>query len=309
MPVTETGFDVVTGAYSYTGRYIAKRLTAVGRRVRTLTRSRPGQADPRIEAVPYSFDDFDRLVDHLRGAETLYNTYWARFERDEMTFEQAIRNSTKLFEAARKADVERIVHVSITNPSPASTLPYFRGKALVEKALVEVGLPFVIVRPTVVFGKEDVLINNIAFLLRRLPVFGIAGDGRYRLRPVHVDDVARLCVEGAQDADNAVVEAVGPETLSFKEMVEHIRDAVGSPARLIHLPPSLVALCAKVVGWGLKDVLLTADELAGVMTELVTSDSPTTGKIFFSEWISKNGEELGREYVSELERNFTGVSA
>src|SRR5262249_37427495 len=149
--------------------------------VRTITGD-PSRADPfggRVEAFPFSFDDPARLTETLRGADTLYNTYWVRFDWRGTTYAQAIANTRTLFAAAREAGVRRIVHVSITNPSESSSLPYFRGKAELERDLRESGISYAIVRPTVVFGREDILINNIAWLLRRLPLFVIPGDGSY----------------------------------------------------------------------------------------------------------------------------------
>jgi nucleoside-diphosphate-sugar epimerase len=227
MSVADPLLDVVTGAFSYTGRHIAERLLAAGRSVRTLT-NQPDPPNPfreSVETFPYAFDDLDELRRSLNGASTLYNTYWVRFERGAVAFQRAVENSSRLFEAARRAGVERIIHVSVTNPSLDSPLPYFRGKALVEEALVAAGVSHAVVRPTVVFGPGDILINNIAWLLRRFPVFAIPGSGRYRVRPVHVDDVARTCVEAAESDDDLIVDAVGARGHGLRG------DGLGHPGR------------------------------------------------------------------------------
>jgi NADH dehydrogenase len=106
--------------------------------------------------------------------------------------------------------VQRIVHVSITNPSEESPLEYFSGKARLEQALAATAMSYAILRPTVLFGKEDILINNIAWALRRLPVFGVFGDGHYRLQPIYVDDLAQLAVEQGANRENVVIDAIGP---------------------------------------------------------------------------------------------------
>jgi NADH dehydrogenase len=299
-------FDVVTGAFSYTGAAIAGRLLDAGRRVRTLT-GHPDRDHPlraTVEAHPYSFDDPGALRGSLEGATHLYNTYWVRFLHGDVGFDQAIENSRRLFEAARDAGIRRIIHVSITKPSADSPLPYFRGKALVEEALAEIGVPHTIVRPTVVFGGGDILINNIAWLLRRLPVFGIPGSGTYRVRPVHVEDVARLCVEGARARTNKVVDAVGPETFTFEEMVRMIADAVGSRARLVHVPPVAVEAVARLIGLAVRDVVLTEQELEGLMAELVTTQGRATGETRLSDWVREHAGELGKTYASELARHY-----
>ena len=255
--------DVVTGAFGYTGKYITRELLARGRRVRTLTGhpDRPNPFGVESEVFPYAFDDPPRLVDALRGADVLYNTYWIRFPKGERTFERAVEHTRILFRAAKEAGVRRVVHVSITNPSEDSPLPYFRGKALCEQALKETGLSYAILRPTVIYGREDILINNIAWFLRRFPIFGIPGDGQYRVQPIYVEDMARLAVALGAREDNAVVDAVGPETFTFDALVRLLRDAVGSRALMVHLPPRMAWAVAQVVGWLVGDVILTWDEV------------------------------------------------
>jgi uncharacterized protein YbjT (DUF2867 family) len=304
--MTATGLDVVTGAYSYTGKYIAARLLEAGRTVRTLT-NHPARSDPfagQVPALPYRFDDPVALARSLDGAEVLYNTYWVRFDHGPVRLADAVEQSRALFQAARRAGVSRIVHVSITNPSLSSPLPYFRGKALVEQALAECGLPSAIVRPTVVFGDEDVLVNNIAWLLRRIPVFAVAGDGRYRLRPVHVDDVAALCVDAAAADGDLVVDAVGPEVFTFAELVGAIAAAIRRRPLLLHVPPPVIPVLSRLLSVALRDVLLTRDELRGMMAELVTTDGPATGSIALTDWLHERGDLLGRRYASEVERHY-----
>jgi uncharacterized protein YbjT (DUF2867 family) len=304
--VTDTGLDVVTGAFSYTGAAIANRLLAEGRRVRTLTGhpDRPSEIRGRVEVAPYAFDDPKAMTKSLEGATTLYNTYWVRFTRGDVSFGRAASNSLTLFRAAREAGVRRIVHLSVTKPSPDSPFPYFRGKALVERILAESGLPYAIVRPTVIFGPGDILVNNIAWLLRRFPVFAIPGAGTYRLRPVHADDVANLCLKTSQATANLIADAVGPETMTFEEMVSLIRDAVGSRSRLVHVPPTIARVAAGGIGLLVRDVLVTDHELGGLMGELACTDGPATGDIRFSEWIREEGRRLGLRYSSEIRRHF-----
>ena len=200
------GFDVVTGAFSYSGAAIARDLLAAGRQVRTVT-GHPGRAPSGtpVEVRPLDFADPSGLADSLRGAGTLYNTYWVRFPKGQVDHQRAVANSRTLFYAARDAGVARIVHVSITHPDAASRYSYFRGKAAVERILAGTGVPHAIVRPAVLFGGDGVLINNIAWLLRRVPVFAVGGTGAYRIRPVHIDDLARLCLAAGSAAERVPV--------------------------------------------------------------------------------------------------------
>jgi uncharacterized protein YbjT (DUF2867 family) len=296
-------FDVVTGAFSYTGSYIARRLVQEGKAVRTLTRRPPEQGSSHIEVVPYRWES-DALVRALEGAGTLYNTYWIRVARGQTSFEEAVHNSGLLFDSAKRAGVQRIVHVSITKADQAPYLSYFAGKAEVEASLKESGVSYAVVRPTVVYGREDVLINNIAWLLRRIPIFVIAGSGDYRVRPVHVDDVARICVEAARSTQDITIDAVGPETMTFEGMVRRIRSAVGSKSIIVHSPRWVFVTIARFLGIVLRDELMSAAELRGLMDELVATDGPATGEVSFLEWIHKSRETLGRAYVSETKRNY-----
>ena len=229
----------VTGAFSYSGKYITRRLLERDEQVITLTGhpDRPDPYDGKVKAYPLNFEDEAGLIASLQGVQTFYNTYWVRFDRGENTQPRAVENTRTLVKAAVKAGVERIVHISITNPSSDSHLPYFWGKAANEQAVIESGLSYAILRPTVLFGAEDILINNIAWLLRRFPFFAIPGDGGYRLQPVFVDDLAKLAVDVGYTQDNIVWDAVGPDVFTFEELVRLIGKTLGLNRSLLHVPP------------------------------------------------------------------------
>jgi uncharacterized protein YbjT (DUF2867 family) len=301
-----TELDVVTGAFSYSGAAIAGQLLARGRMVRTLT-AHPGRAPTGtpVEVRPLDFTRPDELRRSLAGAHTLYNTYWVRFAHGRVSHETAVANSRLLFTAAVAAGVRRIVHVSITNPSLTAADSYFRGKAQVEQALADSGVPsHAVARPAVLFGGDGVLLNNIAWLLRRLPVFAIGGNGNYRLRPIHVDDLAALCVDLGTRTDTVTLDAVGPDSVTFRQLVEAIRTAVGSRSVIVPVPGTTIPVVAGVLGLVLRDTLLTAAEYRSMAAGLADSTAPTTGRIAVTEWIREHGEELGRHYASELDRHF-----
>ena len=302
----DTGLDAVTGAFSYSGGAIAAELSRQGRRVRTLT-GHPERA-PRgtdIETRPLNFDDPIRLVESLRGVTTLYNTYWIRFARGRRDHDEAAANSRTLFHAAHRAGVQRIVHVSITNPSIESPFPYFRGKALVERALAETGTSYAVVRPAIFFGNDGVLLNNIAWLLRRFPVFAVGGDGQYRVRAIHVDDLARLCVQSGAERTDMVIDAVGPDRPTFIELAEAIRAAVGSRSRIIRVPGFIIPVLSSVLGLAVHDVLLTRDEYRAMAAGLADVNGPSTGETSVYEWLTHHADTLGVTYANELTRHFS----
>jgi NADH dehydrogenase len=296
------GLDVVTGAFGYSGAAIARELLVAGRRVRTLTaRPAPATAAGAIEVHALDFDDPVGLVDSLQGATTLYNTYWVRLPRGGNDHRAAAANSRALFHAARRAGVERIVHVSITHPDIRSPYTYFRGKAEVERALVEVGIPYAVLRPAVLFGGSGgVLFNNIAWLLRHLPVFAIGGRGDYRVRAIHVDDLARLALSVGATRTDLVLDAVGPERPTFIELVDTVRQAVGSRARLVRVPGPVVPLLASALGVALRDVLLSREEFRAMADGLADTEGPASGETALSSWVWDHREMLGRRYAKDL---------
>jgi uncharacterized protein YbjT (DUF2867 family) len=303
-----TPTDLVTGAFSYSGAQIAERLLDSGRGVRTLTYhpDRPHPLRASVDALEYRFDDPAALARSMEGVSTLYNTFWVRFDHGKTSFANAIESSRMLFFAAKRAGVQRIVHLSITNPSLESPLPYFRGKALVEYALAQSGVPYSIVRPTWIFGGErDVLANNIAWILRRLPAFALPGDGAYPVQPVHVSDLARICTGAGNATGDVVIDAAGPETMPFRDLVALVRAAVDTSSPIVHIPPPVMAIAARALGLLVGDVVLTADEIRGLMAGLLISHEPPRGRIAFSQWLNEHATSVGRSYANELQRHFT----
>jgi NADH dehydrogenase len=300
----------VTGAFGYTGCYIARQLLDAGQRVITLTNTlnRPNPFGDRVKAYPFHFDDPDQLCQSLEGITTLYNTYWVRFNHKTFTFEQAIHNTSRLFEAAKKAGVQRIVHISITNPSIDSPLDYFRGKAQVERLLMDLGISYAIVRPTLLFGSEGVLINNVAWMLRTFPIFGVFGLGRYKLQPVYVGDLANLCVQQGMRRENTIINAVGPETFTFREFIQTIARTIGVRRIILPTPPFVAAIISKLIGLWVHDVMITGDEIKSLMNNLLVVDSPPTGSTKLTCWLEQNKDLLGKHYISELLRRHNASS-
>lgn len=302
MQTNET--HAVTGAFGFSGKYIAERLLAEGKKVITITNSfrRRNAFGGKVQAFPFHFDDPKQLTESLRGVSVLYNTYWVRFNHRNFTHEEAVRNTRILFAAAREAGVERVVHVSITNPSEDSPLEYFSGKARLERALIESGLSYAILRPAVLFGKEDILVNNIAWALRRLPAFPVFGDGEYRLRPIHVADLAALAVQQGKERENRIIDAVGPETFTYRELAETLGAIIGHQRPVISVPPAFGHAVGWVVGRLFGDVMITREEIKGLMGNLLDVDSPATGTSKLTEWAAAHSANLGLLYTSELAR-------
>lgn len=298
--------DAVTGATSYTGRFIAERLVAAGRGVVDLTR-RPRLPHPLGDSARSALLDFarpERIADALQGVDTLFNTFWIRFEHRSITYPWAIERSRTLFAAAVQAGVRRIVHISVINAAHDAPTAYFRAKATVEEALIGSGLSYAIVRPTVTFGPGDILLNNLAWTLRRLPVFGIPGDGRYPIQPVHVDDIADLAVRAASLPGGEIIDAAGPDTFTFREFVSLVREAIGSRALVVPIPVGAALLAARLIGLVVRDEVLRRDEVAELEAGLMRSAEPPTGSVHLAGWLAANADALGRRWSNELDRHF-----
>jgi uncharacterized protein YbjT (DUF2867 family) len=302
----DSAFDVVTGAFSFTGRFIARRLLAEGRAIRTLTNhpQRPGADDFKVEVAPLQFSDYPALVDNLRGADVLYNTYWIRFPHGGTFFGDAVSNTHTLMSAAVEAGVRKVVHISVSNPSVDSPLAYYAGKARAEAIVRDSGLQWAIIRPTLIFGAGDILINNIAWLLRRMPVFVIPGLGTYRLQPVAGEDVADIAFWAAGVQSGITVDAAGPDTITYAELVEGVSIAVARRPRRVYAPPRLTITAGNLVGLLVGDVVLTREELQGLMDELLVSHQPPLGRRRIDDWLLRSAETLGKNYASELNRHF-----
>ncbi|MCE5322193.1 NAD(P)H-binding protein [bacterium] len=298
--------NAVTGAFGFSGRYITERLLAKGISVVSLTGhpERSHNFGDRVTSKPFSFDDPTELAKSLQGVTTLYNTYWIRFERDNITFDKAVANSCVLIDAAKSAGVRRIVHISITNPSVDSPLPYYSGKALVEETIVESGLSYAILRPNVLFGDQGILINNIAWFLRHLPMFGVPGSGEYKIQSIFVEDLADLAVEWGGRGENTIFDAVGPEVYTFDNLIRLIKDVINSRAIVIHIPPIFALAATQIIGTLVHDVVLTPEEVNGLLANLLVSKNEPTGHTSLAGWIESNREWLGKEYFSEVKKHF-----
>lgn len=299
-----SNIHAITGVFGYSGKYIASILLENGEEVISLTNStnRESAFQGRIKAYPFHFEDPTKLIKQLQDVKVLYNTYWVRFNHKNFTHRDAVKNTKILFDAAKQASVERIVHVSITNPTEDTDLEYFSGKWELEEYLKSLGISYSILRPTVIFGKEDILINNIAWTLRKFPVFGIFGDGRYMLQPIYVEDLAKLAVEQGNNRENRIIDAIGPETFSYEDLVKMIREKLKLKRGIMHIHPTFGYFMSKVIGIFVKDNIITKPEIKGLMGNYLFTESDPAGSTKLSEWVEKHADNLGKKYHNEIGR-------
>jgi len=298
--------NVVTGSFGYIGKYITRELLGRGETVRTIT-THLNKLNPfgdQVKAFPYNFDNPAALLENLEGCDVLFNTYWVRFNYRQWSFERALENTRTLFSCAKKAGVKKIVQISVTNPTESDALPYYKGKALQEKLLKELGVDYRIVRPTLVFGKEDILVNNIAWTIRKFPFVPIFGTGQYKVQPVFVEDLAKIAVDSLRSQSLEPIDAIGPESFSYTEFLQLIASTLNRDVLFVHASPRVGIFIGQIISLFVRDVVLTSDELKGLMLNKLTSTQKPNGRTLFSEWLRENKDSIGSRYASELKRHF-----
>lgn len=299
----------ITGVLGYSGRYIAQEAAKQGWRVIGLTNSAERLDNTEgweLRPMPWSTAE-----DVLADVNVLVNTYWVRFsyaggKHAAFSHEEAIRNTRILFDAARRAGVQRIIHTSITCPDATSTLPYFRGKAELETALESTGIAHSILRPAVLFGdspQESILINNMAWSLRRLPAVATFGWGHYQLQPLHVQDFAEIALREAEQTDqHRIIHATGQETYTFRALWKLLAEAMGISRLILPVPAGIGYAATSVLGHCKNDIMLTRDEISGLCENRLAVPGSGIGSRPLSQWVRQHADTLGRTYESELAR-------
>lgn len=297
---SEGPFDAVTGAFSQTGHAIAQALHARGRSVRSITRAPPDPSG-RIPVIPPAFDDPAALTQALRGCEVLHSTYWARFGIGG-SFDPLVENSRILYDCARRAGVKRVVQVTVAHADAPTGIPYWEAKGRLESVLRESGLPHSILRPALIVGPQDTLINNVAWAMRRLPMMAMPGRGQYRVRPVAVDDLGELAAAHGERSGDVAVAAVGPESFTYREFLAAVRDAMGARCLLAPMPARAARLTANALGAVLREPLLGPGEVEAMRRGLLHVDGEATCPTRFSEWLDAHASGLGRTFHSQRRR-------
>lgn len=297
--------SVVTGAFGFTGKYISKLLLSKGESIKTFTNKVNRDIfGEKIEIFKYDFRNKEYLIKAMSNAKRLYNTYWIRFPYKNISFKEVINNTKILIDCAKEANIEKVIHISITNANPKSKFQYFKYKGIVEEMIKDSKIDYFILRPTVIFGKESILINNIAWFLKKLPLFFIFGKGRYLVQPIYIEDLAKIAVFGADNFKNKIVDIVGPEIFEFKEMINLIKTKISSKSKIIYLPSFLFQIFIPILNFLTKDIVLTKEELKALKDNLLYSKEEPLGKKKFTDWIDENKDNLGKEYFSELLRHY-----
>lgn len=298
----------ITGALGFTGKYITKQLIEKGHIVQTLTNSpeRPNPFGDKLRIFPLDFNNEEGLVNSLKGTNILYVTYWVRFaykSKDLVFFHsQGEENTKKLFDAAKKAGVGKIVYISISNPDENSPYEYFYRKARIEKYLINSGVPYAILRPCILFGNEDILFNNIAWAIRKFPLFPVFKEKECKIQPIFVEDLAALAIESAQKKENILMDACGPEIFHYRDLAKTIRKILNKKCLIFTLPRSWIYSAGKIISMITSDQILTRDEINALCDGLLYSRNPPLAPKRFTKWLNENRKTFGTRYANETKR-------
>ncbi len=238
----------VTGGTGFVGRALVRHLIEAGHEVRVLLR--PGGQNPRlpkgvpVEVALTALDDPRGLRAALAGVDAVYHLAGGEWFGVQADLAQVdVRGTQALAEAAAEMKVQRVIYLSHLGAEPASAYPVLRAKGLAEAVLRRSGVPYTILRSALAFGPGDGFTTGLALLLHAQPgFFLLPGDGRVRLQPLWVEDLAAalaLTVE-MEEWSGRTLEIGGPEQLTLREIVQTVAQVLGLRRWLIPLPPVYV---------------------------------------------------------------------
>ncbi|HXR24984.1 MAG TPA: NAD(P)H-binding protein [Candidatus Binataceae bacterium] len=269
----------IAGGSGFIGRAIVRRLAAIpGLTVRVLTRD-PVKARVRLAAegkvdfVSADVNDPARLATVIAGADTIINAvqfdgYPIEKPSRGLTFNRVDYGGTvSLIAATKAAGVPNFIYISGAAADERSPNPAFRAKGRAERALRDAGLAFTILRPSLVYGPEDRVVNGLAKAIRMMPVMVVPGSGQQKLRPLLVDDLA-ACVALAIGGRgrNGIYEVGGPDPMTFDELVRLVMEITGHKRPIIHVPENLL-LVAGAVAEKLPGALFSRDAVAFLVAD------------------------------------------
>jgi uncharacterized protein YbjT (DUF2867 family) len=259
---------LVTGGTGFVGGHVVRALRDAGRPVRCLVRD-PGRAEALraqgCELVTGDLTDAASLRKAVEGVESVVHLVAIRQGRQEQ-FERIMSQGTHdLLAAAQAAGVRRFVHMSALGVSEETKdlVPYYRAKWEMEQAVDGSSLPYVIFRPSFVFGPDGGMLPTFRKLAKLTPVTPIAGSGAQRLQPIWADDVAAYFARALDEdaATNRTFELGGPDVVTWNELWSRLKQALGVRRPSIHVPMGLMRANALVTERLPGDIPLTRDLL------------------------------------------------
>ena len=239
-----TGRIFITGSTGFVGRNLRAQLS--GRPMRLLVRDaskHAGLKSANVEIVEGDVQDRASLAGKMTGCDAVIHLVAIIDESADATFDLNIRQGTENVVAeAKAAGIKRFIHMSAMGAHDNPAFPYHQSKFRAEQAVKGSGIPWTILRPSVIFGPGDGFINALADVVRAFPVIPVVGTGASRFQPVSVKEVAECFVAALDNPDTAdrIIDIGGPDVVTYEEMIDTIAKMLGKKKPKVHVPLPLM---------------------------------------------------------------------
>jgi uncharacterized protein YbjT (DUF2867 family) len=249
---------LITGATGYIGQHLVMRLITQGERPRCLVRDMKKAASlfsaDKVELVQGATTVPETLEEAVQGIDTIVHAAFLTADRKESPqnyYEETnVHGTSNLISAAKMAEVKRMIEISGLGTKPDKPGSYMQGRYLAEKLLIESGLDWTIIRPSVLFGKGAPFIKGLTGLLHTSPVVPLIGGGKILFQPILVDDVVSVIIKVLEEPEwtsKKIYTIGGPEYYTFSQVLDELLHAMHRHRLKVYAPTSLVGIGAAVM--------------------------------------------------------------
>ena len=249
---------LITGATGYIGRHLVAGLVAVGERPRCLVRQIDRAADilpvDQVELVQGDTTQPETLGAAMNGIETIIHAAFITADRKETARNQYektnVEGTANMVRAAKTAGVKRIIEISGLGTKPDKAGSYMQGRYLAEKLVMDSGLDWTIIRPSVLFGKDAPFIKGLVDLIRTTPILPLIGGGKMRFQPIYVEDVVTVIIKVLEDpsrTNGKIYTIGGPSYYSFTQVFDILLSTLHARRPKVYAPTPLIGVGAAVM--------------------------------------------------------------
>lgn len=268
---------LVTGGTGFVGSHLVRRMRQQNLPVRVLVRNPEKAADLKAlgaELAPGDISDTASLEKAAAGVERIVHLVGIIQESPRATFAKIhVEGTRNLLQAAKVADVRHFLYQSALGTRPGAKSEYHKTKWQAEELVRERGIPFTILRPSLIYGSGDQFTLRLAHMIARSPVLPVIGSGTSKIQPIYIDDVVN-CIIKAVTGDsflNEIYEIGGPEQLTYEEVTKAIAHAMGIHRPVVKMPLLFMKPMAQLLETVLPAPPITTDQLIMLQEDNVCS--------------------------------------